>query len=100
MAKAVATAPKVIQDKEFNGGATLLLEDWRIFEVKNFDGWGAIFFDKWEGTPGVILTAVFSANGAEIAKLSPVTVGTIFAGRRDRSILASKLWKFKDKNIS
>ena len=99
MAKAVATAPKVIQDKEFNGGATLLLEDWRIFEVKNFDGLGAIFFDKWEGTPGVILTAVFSANGAEIAKLSPVTVGTIFAGRRDRSILASKIWNFKDKNI-
>ena len=99
MAKTVATAPKVIQDKEFNGGAALLLEDWKIFEVKNFDGLGSIFFEKWEGSAGVILTAVFSADGSEIEKLSPVTVGTIFAGRRDRSILASKIWNFKDKNI-
>ena len=98
MAKTVVTSPEVIQDKEFDGGAPLTIEDWSIFTVENFDNLGPVFLNKWEDHPGVLLTGEISVSGAHIDRLNLVLVGKIFPNKPG-VIAAEKIWNFKEKNI-
>ena len=98
MALEVATSSVVIQDKEFEGGAPLLPEDWAPFIVKDFEKLGNYFFHPWPGTPGVILTGELSADGAQIDKLNLVAVGKIFT-TRTAEFAANRIWSLENKNV-
>ena len=99
MASVVVTSSQVIEDKEFNGGAPLLTEDWAPFIVKNFENLGKNFFHPWNGTPGVILTGELSADGAQIESLNIVAVGKIFT-TKPADFAANRFWSLTNKNVA
>ena len=98
MAKNIVTSSEVIQDKEFNGGAVLLAEDWEPLIVKNFENLGPRFFESWRETPSVVLTGELSADCSKIERLNLVTVGKVFT-TRPAEFAAIRFWPLQDKDV-
>ena len=97
MAKKVAATIEVIKDKEFDGNAALLAEDWIPLIVPNFDNLAPKYAENWQETPIAFLAAELSDDCATLDTITWVTEGKMFAGRREKALPANRVWNFKQK---
>ena len=80
MAKKVAATIEVIKDKEFDGNAALLAEDWIPLIVPNFDNLAPKYAENWQETPIAFLAAELSDDCATLDTITWVTEGEDVCG--------------------
>ena len=98
MGKKVTVSTETIQSEEFTGGEELQVEQWIKLVVPNFQNLAPLFYDNWNESPVMFLTAVLSQDCSKIDMMGACLEGKVF-NTREKMVPTNKLWNFDQKQV-
>ena len=98
MGKKVTVSTETIQSEEFVGEEELAVEQWIKIIVPNFQKLAPLYYENWNESPVVFLTAVLSQDCSKIDMMGACMEGKVF-NTREKMIPTNKLWNFDQKQV-